>query len=231
MGIAKSQSGGGTDHFLGTFVSLVALQTAHPTATLGDYAIVEALPSDDAIVYFWDGANWDTTYISANFLLAANNLSDVPNNITGRTNLGMIDISLAADFTQTSSTLTDLTGFTIPVLASEKYKGFLCLAITGSTGGLRIGFTFPTSCVVKVAYLGSSTAVTAQTMTWVTAATGTEIAFTLASNSAIGSGYFMISIANGANAGNVQVQVKSVTNTQSNVLTADLTSLEYRRTA
>jgi hypothetical protein len=89
MGIAKSQATGGTDHFLGTFVSLVALQTAHPTATLGDYAIVEALPSDDAIVYYWDGSNWDDGIDPSQFLQSGLNLSDLGNIKTARANLGV----------------------------------------------------------------------------------------------------------------------------------------------
>ena len=151
------------------------------------------------------------------------------------TGAAITDISLASDFTQTSSTLTNLTGFAIPVVASGKYKGLLTLGLTGSTGGLRIGFTFPTACILKIALVGSTSATTTQVETWLNVSSspgsGSEIAITLGSASIASAAFIMISIANGANAGNVQVQVKSFTNTQSNVLTADLTSLEYRRTA
>lgn len=46
--------GGGATYFLGVYTSLVALQTAHPTATPGDYAQVDGGPGTDVIQYNWD---------------------------------------------------------------------------------------------------------------------------------------------------------------------------------
>lgn len=42
------------EHYKGTYTSLSALETAHPTAALGDYAIVDAGTGNDAIQYIWD---------------------------------------------------------------------------------------------------------------------------------------------------------------------------------
>lgn len=42
------------DHFLGLYISLVALQTAHPTASPGDYAQVDPGPGTDVMNYLWD---------------------------------------------------------------------------------------------------------------------------------------------------------------------------------
>lgn len=42
------------EHYKGTYTSLSALETAHPTASLGDYAIVDAGAGNDAIQYIWD---------------------------------------------------------------------------------------------------------------------------------------------------------------------------------
>ena len=89
MGIAKSQSGGGTDHFLGTYETLGDLQTAHPTATLGDYAYVEALPSEDLTTYYWDGSNWDDGIDPSQFLQSGLNLSDLGNKKIARQNIGV----------------------------------------------------------------------------------------------------------------------------------------------
>lgn len=40
--------------FLGTYISLAALQAAHPTASAGEYADVDAGPGTDAQRYIWD---------------------------------------------------------------------------------------------------------------------------------------------------------------------------------
>lgn len=45
---------GGNSHFRGVFVSLVALQTAIPTANSGDYAVVDSGPGSSASQYIWD---------------------------------------------------------------------------------------------------------------------------------------------------------------------------------
>lgn len=48
------ETGGGDSHFLGKYISLAALETAHATASDGDYAIVDAGPGTDAKIYIWD---------------------------------------------------------------------------------------------------------------------------------------------------------------------------------
>lgn len=48
------ETGTGPDHFLGLYTSLTALQTAHPTATPGDYAQVDPGPGTDVMNYLWD---------------------------------------------------------------------------------------------------------------------------------------------------------------------------------
>jgi hypothetical protein len=47
-------------YFLGLFVSLAALQAAHPTASVGNYAWVDAGPGNPTLVYIWDvdDAQW-----------------------------------------------------------------------------------------------------------------------------------------------------------------------------
>jgi len=42
------------EHYKGTYTSISALQTAHSTANLGDYALVDAGSGSDAKMYIWD---------------------------------------------------------------------------------------------------------------------------------------------------------------------------------
>ena len=44
-------------YFLGAYVSLAALQSAHPTATVGDYAYVDAGAASDILLYVWDSSD------------------------------------------------------------------------------------------------------------------------------------------------------------------------------
>lgn len=55
--IELSISGGsssGDEHFLGKYISLAALETAHATADDGDYAIVDPGSGTEALQYIWD---------------------------------------------------------------------------------------------------------------------------------------------------------------------------------
>jgi hypothetical protein len=42
------------ENYKGTYTSLSALETAHPTAALGNYAVVDAGAGNDAVQYIWD---------------------------------------------------------------------------------------------------------------------------------------------------------------------------------
>jgi hypothetical protein len=45
------------NHFKGLYANLAALETAHPTASPGDYAIVDAGVGADAVKYIWDNSD------------------------------------------------------------------------------------------------------------------------------------------------------------------------------
>jgi len=47
------------ENFLGTYTTLLALQTAHPTASSGNYAIVDGGVGIDAVTYIWDDNDSD----------------------------------------------------------------------------------------------------------------------------------------------------------------------------
>lgn len=53
-GIKGDTGDAGPDHFVGKYTSLANLQAAHPTATDGDYGIVDAGSGSNAILYIWD---------------------------------------------------------------------------------------------------------------------------------------------------------------------------------
>lgn len=53
-GFVIKAEGGGVDHFKGVYASLTALQTAYPTASLGDWAEVDPGTGVNVIVYYWD---------------------------------------------------------------------------------------------------------------------------------------------------------------------------------
>ena len=60
--LVGSTTGGGVSYFLGIYASLVALQIAHPTASPGEYAYVDAGIGTDIVMYIWDDddADWVT---------------------------------------------------------------------------------------------------------------------------------------------------------------------------
>ncbi len=50
-------SAGSATYYLGLYASLVALQTAHPTAASGEYAQVDAGVASDVLFYIWDASD------------------------------------------------------------------------------------------------------------------------------------------------------------------------------
>jgi hypothetical protein len=84
------------EHYKGSYTTLVALETAHPTASAGDYALVDAGNGQDAIFYIWD--NTDTAWIPS----ASAVLNTTDTLTEGSTNLY---------FTENRVRATALTGF------------------------------------------------------------------------------------------------------------------------
>lgn len=131
------------------------------------------------------------------------------------------------DFSFTSSTLANVTGWSQALEANKTYMGRISLAVTGSAGGMRIGFSFPAGTTIRIGITGASTAVTSQTMTWVDITSGTDIAnYTFASNSIAGFVELYIHIDTSSTAGNLQAMARSWINGQSNMIHQKLSRIE-----
>jgi len=141
-------------------------------------------------------------------------------------------ISAVSDPVINSSTLTDIAGLVASLEANSEYQIQLILSVTGSTGGGKLGLTFPSGTTVTIGTTNTSTSVTAQTMTWIDVTSGVEINFTIASGGAIsGYGEFTIRVTTGSTGGDIQVQYKAGTNGQNNTIIRRGTFMEAKKTA
>lgn len=62
LSISGGSGGAVDDHFLGKYISLAALESAHPTADDGDYAVVDPGSGTEALQYIWDAEEgWVST--------------------------------------------------------------------------------------------------------------------------------------------------------------------------
>lgn len=173
---------------------------------------------------------FDTLYQAAGtYLTAANNLSDVSNKFTAKSNLGIRDVGLANNFTTSSTTLADVTGLGVSVEANKKYRGEFNFVLSGSTGGARFAFTFPSGATLYVGMTGASTTTSAQTMVYAQPTSGTELAFSF-SSSGLTNGYVEgeFYITTSSTSGTLQVQMKATTSGQSNTMNAGLSHIEIR---
>lgn len=80
-------------HFKGKYVSLVALQTAVPTGSNGDYAVVDTGPGSDAQNYIWDtNEGWVTGSVGGGVTSFASRVGVVsPQNGDYSTNMITVD--------------------------------------------------------------------------------------------------------------------------------------------
>lgn len=132
-----------------------------------------------------------------------------------------------ADFDFTSSTLADVTGMSFNMEANKIYDGRICLSITGSTSGMRLGLSFPTGATVRIGITGASTSVTAQTMTWLDVTSGADIGtYSFASNSINSFVELYICVEMSSTAGALQVMARTNTNGQSNRIQGKLSRIE-----
>ena len=166
--------------FLGLYVSLAALETAHPTAESGQYAIVDPGSGTDAVKYIWDEdegwvagsssgiATWGTiigTLSDQSDLLAALNakLNAIPEYVaaTGARTLNSGDLALVNAGEQVEIQGNNGGALTIPLNSSVAFPiGTLIYAsgFTGSviaTGGVTITGTrgdlvFPSGQVIAL---------------------------------------------------------------------------------
>ncbi len=126
--------------FLGTYIDVAALTSAHATAQAGDYAHVDAGVASDVLLYIWD--NDDTAWVKADASVAGGGLSLIVDAGTDRV---ISDSDLAGDIiiersnasAQTVTVNTGLTG-TEPVTIINTGGGALTFQGTAtihSAGG------------------------------------------------------------------------------------------------
>lgn len=87
------------EHYKGTYASVGSLETAHATASLGDYALVDAGTGVDAKVYYWDTPDGWVEGGSVS-------ISNTDALIEGSTNLYFTNARVKAAFTRENVTLT-----------------------------------------------------------------------------------------------------------------------------
>jgi hypothetical protein len=128
---------------------------------------------------------------------------------------------IAADITTTLATAQTATGLSFPIAANEVYQFAAELFIAcSSTGGLKFAIDIPTSATIKASVLGESSGPTAFLEQFITA-DATLIATAI--NTFAGSSRVRIEgiVANGANAGTVQVQYAAGTAGQTATIQAN----------
>lgn len=220
-------------------LSAAPAETASTIGALIDGASSKTTPVDDDQIGLMDSAasnvlkklSWANlkAALTSVFMVGSNNLSEVSNKVTARQNIGWRDIGLPADFTTTSNVLADVTDFYASVAANKNYRGEMNFALSGSTSGVRFAFVFPAGATLYIGLTGTATGTTAQSMVYQTPASGSELTFSF-SSSGVTSGYVEVEfyLVMGSTAGNLQVQMKSTTNTQSNTLYAGFSHIEIR---
>ena len=102
--------------YLGVFADLTALQTAYPTGVVGDNATVT---SPNGNIFYWNVSVWSdsgTGYVGD--MLSANNLSDVADATTARTNLN-VDVAGTDNSTNVTLASDDTTQESLDITAQE----------------------------------------------------------------------------------------------------------------
>jgi hypothetical protein len=153
-------------------------------------------------------------------MVKANNLSDLANTSTARTNLKISDVYITTgDQTTSSSTASSITGLSFSATASKRYKisGVIHIGC-GSVGGVRIQATLPTGATVYLICTGLTSSATAILQAGIIAsATLTGNAFCTIISS---SGYIKVDgeIQLSSTAGTVQFGVASAVNLQTSTI-------------
>jgi hypothetical protein len=149
------------DRFKGKYVSLAALNTAHPTANVGDYAQVDLGTGNDVINYNWDAD--DSAWVQGGGAATITNSDEL---IEGTTNLYFTparaksavidDVGVSATTTYSSNLLTSL----IAAKQNELVSGTSIKTINGvsllGSGNISVGTITGTGIVNKIAYFDAT---------------------------------------------------------------------------
>jgi len=136
-----------------------------------------------------------------------------------------------SDYTTTSATESVVTGLSLPVVANAKYRGTAVLRCGCSgTGGLRVGFNFPTGATCFAGITANTLGSTTQQHQTTGFASGTAFGANF-NTQASANGYISVDfyVGTGANAGNVEIIARSGTSPQTSTVYAGLSTMRLER--
>ena len=136
-----------------------------------------------------------------------------------------------SNYTTTSATESVVTGLSLSVEANAKYRGTAVIMCGCSgTGGLRIGFNFPTGATCNAGITANTSGSTAQQHQTTGFVSGTAFGANF-NTQASASGYISIDfyVETGANAGNVEIIARSGTAPQTSTVYAALSTMKLER--
>lgn len=166
----------------------------------------------------WNIFNGKQASLGYTPLNPSNNLSDLNNVTTARTNLKIVDLYLTAgNQTTTSAAASNITALVYSASASKRYKisGIIHIGCSG-VGGVKIQIAAPTGSTVYLGLLGYASTTTAQLSTLVALST-LSIAYNTANGTA---GFIKIDgeVQLSTTAGNIQFGFASTTASQTSTI-------------
>jgi len=121
---------------------------------------------------------------------------------------------LAANYTNATAALTNV-GLGWAIAANEVWTGeFNLSGECSGTGGTKFAITIPAGATIEATCLGTSGAVTAQTVSRITASATVTAQTFFAAAAVAGTVRICLTVVNGATAGAVALQAESVTSGQ-----------------
>jgi hypothetical protein len=130
---------------------------------------------------------------------------------TGQLGLGIQNARLSTNYTNATTSLTDVTGLSFAIAASEIWTARFALKVNGAdANGLKIAIAIPSGATILGMVNGNVATVTAYSSDIISASATAGIAF--ATSSATGSVIIVdLTVVNSTTAGTVQLQALKVT--------------------
>lgn len=149
---------------------------------------------------------FDTIYQAAGtYLTASNNLSDLTNTTTARTNLKILQAENAAIITNNTITATAITGLSFSAAANKIYYIYGAMRFgSGGAGGTKFSVTIPTGATIGFELIGTGSSQTNTSNANIDAGASLSLAFCTISSSA-GVLHFKGTIETSSTAGTVQL--------------------------
>jgi hypothetical protein len=149
---------------------------------------------------------FDTIYQAVGtYLTASNNLSDLTNTTTARTNLKILQAENAAIITNNTITATAITGLSFSAAANKIYYIYGAMRFgSGGVGGTRFSVTIPTGATIGFELIGTASSQVNTSNANIDAGASLSIAFCTVTSSA-GVLHFKGTIETSSTAGTVQL--------------------------